>query len=101
MYLLENSTGTLTNTETEPITKLHMARALVPMCTKSSSDIRSFSSLNFLSASFSFCPRLCNKLAHDVAACGVRLQETRSLWLESLPIVVNVPVTSTSAESVV
>jgi hypothetical protein len=64
-------------------------------------DIRSFSSLNFLSASFSFCPRLCNKLAHDVAACGVRLQETRSLWLESLPIVVNVPMTSTSAESVV
>jgi hypothetical protein len=40
-------------------------------------------------------------LAHDVAACGVRMQETRSLWLESLPIVVNVPVTSTSAESVV
>jgi hypothetical protein len=64
-------------------------------------DIRAFIQMNFLSVSFSYCPRLCNKLAHDVAAFGVSRQDSRSLWLESLPVDVHVPVTSMFAESIV
>jgi predicted Ser/Thr protein kinase len=63
-------------------------------------DIRSFIRLNFSSASFSYCPRNCNKLAHNLAAVGVRRQEVRSLWLESLPDDVICLVTSMSAGSV-
>jgi hypothetical protein len=62
-------------------------------------DIRCFSCLNFSSISFSFCPRTCNKMAHDLAAIGVRKQEFRSLWLEPLLDDVSVRVTSTFAES--
>jgi hypothetical protein len=61
-------------------------------------DIRVFSRLNFVSVVFSFCPRGCNKVAHAVAAKGASSVEARSLWLESLPNLVCVPVTSDSAE---
>jgi hypothetical protein len=64
-------------------------------------DIRAFIQMNFLSVSFSYCPRIYIKLAHDVAALGVSRQDSRSLWLESLPVDVHVAVTSMFAESIV
>jgi hypothetical protein len=63
-------------------------------------DTRIFSRLNFLSVEFLFCPRGCNKLAHELATHGAHRQELRSLWLESffllesLPDYVSVPVAS-------
>jgi hypothetical protein len=62
-------------------------------------DIRSFIRLNFSSLSFSYCPRNCNNLAHNLAAVGVRRQEVWSLWLESLPDDVICLMTSMSADS--
>jgi hypothetical protein len=63
-------------------------------------DIRVFSRLNFVYVSFLYCPRVCNRLAHYVVTFGVSRQETRSLWLESLPVDVHVPVTNMFAGSV-
>jgi ribonuclease HI len=63
-------------------------------------DIRAFIRLNFISVSFSHCPRVCNKLAHELATVGVRRHDVRSLWLESWPDDVNVLVVSMLAESV-
>jgi hypothetical protein len=48
----------------------------------------------FLSISFLYCSRIYDKLAHEVMEFGVRRQETRSLWMESLPVDVHVPLTS-------
>jgi hypothetical protein len=62
-------------------------------------DIRCFSRFNFSSISFSFCPRTCNSMAHDLAALGVRKQVVRSLWLEPSMDDVSVLMTSTFAVS--
>jgi hypothetical protein len=62
--------------------------------------MRAFLRLNFTSVSFSFCPRACNVLAHELAAVGVRRREIQSLWLNSLPADVFVLKTSMSAVSV-
>jgi hypothetical protein len=41
-------------------------------------DMRAFMHLNFISVTFSYCLRGCNKLAHDLAAYGVRGHELQS-----------------------
>jgi hypothetical protein len=48
-------------------------------------DIRSFVRLNFISVEFSFCPRVCNKVAHAIAALGACQPEPMLLWSESIP----------------
>lgn len=61
-------------------------------------DIRAFIRLRFISVVFSYCPSVCNKLAHDLAALGLVRQETRSL--RQLPSCANVRLASTFAEPV-
>jgi hypothetical protein len=61
-------------------------------------EIRSFISLNFLSASFSFCPRTCNKISHAMAALGTSQTESHLFWQESIPNSVSVLVASEYAE---
>jgi hypothetical protein len=62
--------------------------------------MHAFLRLNFMAASFLFCPRACNDLADELAVVGVRRREIRSLWLNSLPADVFVLKTSMSAVSV-
>jgi hypothetical protein len=61
-------------------------------------EIRSFVSLNFLSASFCFCPRTCNKVSHAMAALGTSQTESHLFWQESIPNSVSVLVASEYAE---
>jgi ribonuclease HI len=49
-------------------------------------DLRLYMQLSFNSFEFSFVPRECNKLAHDLAALGGTWQDTISLCPESLPV---------------
>jgi hypothetical protein len=60
-------------------------------------EIRSFIRLNFISISFAFQPRECNKVAHALAALGASADEPETIWLGDLPIPVSVIVDSESA----
>jgi hypothetical protein len=57
-------------------------------------DIKSFVNLNFESFSFVYSPRVCNKVAHALAALGASGQEACRLWTDVLPNDVMVLVTS-------
>jgi hypothetical protein len=48
-------------------------------------DIKSFVNLNFESVSFVYSPRVCNKVAHALAALGASGQEACRLWTDVLP----------------
>jgi hypothetical protein len=61
-------------------------------------EIRSFVSLNFLPVSFSYCPRLCNKVAHALAALGANQPELHLHWQEAVLESVTVLVASEFAE---
>ena len=63
-------------------------------------DLKSFIRLNFLSASFCFAPRTCNKIAHELARWGVNQTQDRLLWPGGVTTFVNVLVASESAEPI-
>jgi hypothetical protein len=48
-------------------------------------DLRSYLSLNFVSSEVVFAPRACNKVAHELAALGVSQQNSRTLWVDTVP----------------
>jgi hypothetical protein len=63
-------------------------------------DIRSFIRLNFSNISFSFQPRVCNKMAHELAAIGASGDDLKRGWLGDLPSSVSVIVDSEIADPV-
>jgi hypothetical protein len=63
-------------------------------------DIRSFVQLNFISVKISYCPRVCNKIAHALAAIGAKQDESRLIWIDSVPDSVNVLVASELTEPI-
>lgn len=48
-------------------------------------EIHEYARMNFNRVSFSFAPRACNKLAHELAAFGARRPVDREFWSEDLP----------------
>jgi hypothetical protein len=56
--------------------------------------------LNFLSFKVSYANRVCNKVAHCLAAIGSNQNEVRLLWPENIPDDVTVVVASELAERV-
>uniref|UniRef100_A0ACD5U881 Uncharacterized protein n=1 Tax=Avena sativa TaxID=4498 RepID=A0ACD5U881_AVESA len=61
-------------------------------------DIRFFIRLNFISVEISFAPRICNKLAHELAALGSSHEAGRQYWVDSVPAAVRSIAASESAE---
>jgi ribonuclease HI len=60
-------------------------------------DLRLYMQLSFNSFEFTFAPRTCNKIAHELAAYGASRQDILTLWPESLPNDVLVSVASVFA----
>jgi hypothetical protein len=48
-------------------------------------DIRVFIGLNFGNVEVSFAPRMCNNVAHSLAAYGVSHLAERELWVDEVP----------------
>lgn len=53
------------------------------------SDAKFHLSFNFVAASVVLCPRICNKITHNLAALGTgHVNRNHSMWLTNLPDVV-------------
>jgi hypothetical protein len=48
-------------------------------------DIHLFISLNFGVVEISYAPRVCNKVAHALAAYGARHAVEREVWVDMIP----------------
>jgi hypothetical protein len=48
-------------------------------------DTRLFISLNFGAVDISYAPRVCNKVAHALAAYGARHEVDREVWVDMIP----------------